>query len=253
MTGTSSHLNAEMANFFRCHTKNTKLTNEESYFIDNLLFSRSSPTKKTIPLFPRATPVCKETPFINSKYSSLSSTGLKSSRKRLEIFDKDLESFKPSFLLSEEIPVPSDIMDRIRNIVTDKFDETGKIKSFNDSNEHNPAENDNIRSPPRQMTDAAKELMASINMNVYNAFPVPEPIEISSNIPKQNENIPSFEFKIPKSSLPEFYFDISPEKISKSVEKQPEFEFHFDISGYVPGSSTHVSDSQLPKFHFKID
>lgn len=247
MTGTSSHLNAELANFFRCHTKNIKLTKEESEYIDNLLFSQSSPTKKTLPLFPRATPYGKETLFTSSKYPSLTSTGLKSSRKRLEIFDKDLESFKPSFSLSEEVPVT--VSDNTMNIATLETVKNDPVNNFHD---HKVNESEIIRSPPRQMTDAAKELMASISMNVDD---YPEPKEIPSNIPKQTENLPSFEFKIPETSLPVFHFDISQEATRMPAEKRPEFEFPFDISGYSRSASAsmHVPDNELPKFHFKIE
>lgn len=229
-----------MANFFRLHSKNTKLTNEESEYIDNLLFSKSSPTKKTLPLFPRATPYGMDTPFTNSKYSSLSSTGLKSSRKRLEIFDKDLESFKPSFLLADEIAISSNATNEINNEIVSK--ETAKFSA------HNPTESSTTRSPPRQMTDAAKELMANINMNVE-TYPKPQETPIHTEIS------PSFEFKIPERSLPEFHFDIFQDAGSKIADKRPEFKFNFDISCYAPSSSssTHVPDSQLPKFHFITD
>ena len=243
----SSHLNVEIANFFRCHSKNTKLTKEESEYIDNLLFTQSSPTKKTLPLFPRATPFGKETPFTNSKYSSFSSTGLKSSKKRLEVFDKDLRTIKPSFSLAEEASISNIVPFEKKTEIN--IDEITKNFPSDNFTYHNPTKSFISSSPPRQMTDAAKELMANISMNV-DAYP--EPQEIISHLPKHIENPPSFEFKIPDSSLPEFCFDISLEKTGKVIEKQSEFIFNFDISGYShsSGSKTHISDRELPKFYF---
>lgn len=233
-------MNAEISNFFRAHSKNTKLTKDEHEYIDNLMFHRSSPAKKILPIFPRATPLIKETRFSASNYSSASSTGLNLSRKRLEIFDNDL--FRPLFSLTDE---PSSVCNPTND---DQKNDDIKMNFVNETNALFNTEEFISRSPPRQMTDAAKELMASLTMNndSYSIFP---------NSSKESDNIPSFEFQLPEKTLPEFTFDISIEKNIESIEKDSEYIFDFEISGYTAStdSATHFPDNQLPQFEFIID
>ena len=255
-----------MASFFRNHAKNTKLTKEEFEIIDNMLFSLGSPTKKSLPLFPRATPLgFGTTHSLNSKYHSFSSTIPRASRRRLEIFDQDTFISKPAFVPNEE-PTNSSTMSSKTLATVNKSSNWNNNEIFQDSdflagnkveNLEKQEFNDSIKphSPPRQMTSAAKELMASISMNVDS---VPDKVEYSIKDHGQRISLPIFEFKIPENELlPEFPFDISDENndtIISEVSKKLDYEFLFDISDYENGVSPKlISEKELPVFNFKID
>ena len=163
----ASHENIEVAKFLQQHAKNIKLTKEEYNYLDNLIFTHNSPTKKIIPLFPRATPLSfGSTPSTTFKQSYFPASALKTSRKRLEIFDQNLSSENNSTELAAKI-VNVDVADKI-------LDELGRnINVISDSSTK-------TFSPPRQMTDAAKELMASISFK--------SPIDSNGNLIEANND-----------------------------------------------------------------
>lgn len=251
-----SQSNFELADFFRSHSKASKLSKEEFSYVDGLIFSHTSPTKKILSLFPRATPLQmgKETPFLNSRTNSFSSTVLRTSRKRLEIFDKEFELSKQPFVLNEE---PVTILgkqqrytDEMMEVSTENPDKNPKLETINVFN------STNYRSPPRQMTDAAKELMASINMNVDLGSENEEDISKPIHQP-QITNLPKFEFDIPGKKLPEFHFDISesiPEKTTSVKPEQTKYKFDFIISDFAKSKPLEPTlETKLPNFYFKID
>lgn len=244
----SSQLNFELANFFRCHSKLSKLNKEEFSYANSLIFPHASPTKKNLPLFPRATPLqmARETPLLNSKNNSFSSTILRTSRKRLEIFDKEFESSneQPVTILEKHQRHNDELME-ICTENADKISKLEKVNAFKSSTYH---------SPTRQMTDAAKELMASINMDVDEGSINDE--DLSKN-QSHVSNFPKFEFEISGTKLPEFHFDISeniPEKSNSVKLGRTEYKFDFSISDFAESNPLEPSlESKLPNFYFKID
>lgn len=251
-----SQSNFKLVNFFRSHSKVSKLSKEEFAYVDGLIFSHTSPTKNILSLFPRATPLQmgKETPFSSSRINSFSSTVLRTSRKRLEIFDKEFELSKHSFVLSEE---PVTILekhqrcnDEMMEVCKETPDENPKLENSNVFNFTK------IHSSPRKMTDAAKELMASININVDLGDENGEDISKLIHQP-QITNLPKFEFEIPGKKLPEFHFDISesiPEKTAFVQPEQTKYNFDFVISDFAESKPLEPTlESKLPNFYFKID
>ena len=233
--------------------KNIKLTKEEFDHIDNLLFSRSNQSKKNVPLYPLVAnmPFGRETPSLNSRFSSFSSAILRSSRKHLEVFDKDFESLKSSVVMNDiELPSPSMLNTK------DNYDLMAQVHESVDVDEPKITISESeipiiLKSPPRKMTDAAKELIASININIGEAS------EIIQELPKNTMKLPVFDFKLPETKLPEFHFDIPVEK-SKSLQptdepiQESKYLFDFDISGYKKSKNSYTCD-KLPKFNFEID
>lgn len=255
MTG-PTHLNSELAHFFRSHAKNMKLSKDEVEYIDNLLFSCRSPAHNTLSLFPLTTALAfeRETPSIISKYSSVPSTVLKSSRKRLDLVNDKSEFPKLSPSSNEEIANFRAFPTSFTNTVPVATNSTENLQIEDDQEKFInidkviiESEVSLIKNPHRQMTNAAKELMASICWTT-------ETIEESS---KKTNNLPVFEVQNPESNIPKFYFDTSEEKPNdKNIEtiKPAEFLFHFDISEYNKSTNTkNHSYDQLPKFYFKID
>lgn len=250
-----SQMNSELATFFRHHVKTAKLSKEEFDHIESMIFSRHSPSKKALPLFPRATPLTagRETPF-SSRYSSVSSSVLKSSRKTLEVYDYDIEDSK-SFLANHEKNM-DDSNSKVFNL-NESFNQNN-----NDMNEGplystgelgKDSEISVSTNTHRQITDAAKELMASMLMSVDEEI---ETVQLPS---KKDEiaNLPTFAFKIPESDLPKFHFDISEHKPAQNFTGPPnqlEYSFNFDLSDYEKSSELSPSSNiKLPEFIFKID
>lgn len=249
-----SQSNFELADFFRSHSKALKLSKEEFAYVDSLIFSHASPNKRILPFFPRATPLKteKKTPFLNSKTTSFSSSALKTSRKKLEIFDKEFELSTQSFALSEEpatfLEIEKRYNDEVMEVFTENVDKVPKIESVSEYN------STSYYSPSRQMTDAAKELMASINMNVDLVSRNDKYISESIN-QSQSKNLPKFEFGIPSKKLPEFHFDISDSVPKKSLKlEQTGYKFDFIISDFSESKPLEpILESKLPNFYFKID
>lgn len=252
--------NSELAKFFRSHLKASKLTKEEFNYIDGLIFSHTSPKKKSLLLFPRATPLQagRETPLFNSRTSSLSSTALRTSRKRLEIFDKEFETSKTSFALHEEPTINPETHKRQNDELMEIFKETPdkipKLENIIEINNFNSTETLNNSSTPRQMTDAAKELMASINMNFDSNLEKFEEVISKTTHQTYATNLPKFLFEIPAKKLPEFHFDISEDKHEKIVNDRPEYKFDFEMSEFEENKQLEPSlESKLPNYYFKID
>lgn len=253
--------NSDLANFFRSHSKTSKLTKSEFNYIDSLIFSQSSPTKNSLPIFPRATPL------FNSKISSFSSTALKTSRKRLEIFEQDFKALQGSFPLNEEpsvcdeFPEIGESQKKLNSGTVDFRREVPDDSSvFNSSNLNSLLHDSKTsihNSPPRQMTDAAKELMASINMNVDSESQNDEEDIQKSTIQAHVVNLPKFEFDIPAKKLPEFKFEISedkPEQIADLKLAQTEYKFDFNLSDFEENKSLEPSlQFKLPEFYFEIN
>ena len=251
-----SQSNFELASFFRSHSKVSKLTKEEFAYAESFIFPHPSPTKKFLPLFPRATPLQmgRETPLLNSRTTSFSSTILRTSRKRLEIFDKEFESSKSAFVINEELATILEkhqrLYDESMEICTENADKIPKVENVN------VFSSSKYHSPTLQMTDAAKELMASINMNVDLESINDEDLSKLTNQP-HIKNLPESEFEISGKKLPEFYFDISgsiPEKTTSVKPDQTEYKFDFSISDFAESKPLEPKlESKLPSFYFKID
>lgn len=246
------HVNSELASFFRRHSKTTKLSKEEYSYVDSLLFSQSSPTKNTLSAFPRVTPLTfsRETPF-TSRVQSASASVLRSSRKHLEIFDSAIKTSSPSFnnLLSkinDEIEVTSESIDEQKSSVEieeNSVDKGVEIKNQEISEISNGAET-------QEMTSAAKELLASISMNIDSDEKEPNAL-MSSTIETKSSDL-KFE------KLPEFKFDLDvvlkPENAPKYQSPElPQYTFDFDLSLYPEDHKKENSFSSLPTFEFKID
>lgn len=249
--------NSDLANFFRSHSKTSKLTKSEFNYIDSLIFSQSSPTKNSLPIFPRATPL------FNSKISSFSSTALRTSRKRLEIFEHDVKSSQSSFSLTDEpseFPGIEEPQKKLNGGTKDfRRDVADASSVFNGSNLNGlfyETKTSIHNSPPRQMTDAAKELMASINMNVDLETQNYEE-DIQKSTKSHIANLPKFEFDIPAKKLPEFKFEISedkPEKIAEVKFTQTDYKFDFNLSDFEEHKSLEPSlQFKLPEFNFEIN
>lgn len=233
----TSHENIEVAKFLQQHAKNIKLTKEEYNYLDNLIFTRNSPTKKSISLFPRATPLpFGSTPSTTFKQSYFPASALKTSRKRLEIFDYNL--------ISENYSIES-----AKNVNVDVAD-----KSFDELERNNHGisdRNTKTLSPPRQMTDAAKELMASISIN----FELP--IDSIENLTETNNDTISLKFPENNSKFPiqKLDFDKKEEIYCQNSEKifgsSPKFDFN--ISEFEETDRISVPEQILPSFFFQID
>lgn len=246
--------NAELANFFRCHSKNSKLSKEEFEHIDSLLFGRS---------FPLTAPPCG--PFTwnptssTSKFSSTSDFTQRSSRKKLDFFESgELKVSKPLFNFETAPSEPFSLMQKpvgLEFFEKPREDDSVKITKV----ESNLADTSKT---PRKMTDAAKELMASIQMFVDASTDEQEDEVMNSN--DQHQTIPAFKFEIPVKKLPEFHFDISeskPEPVKPLFSKeqprkqQDEYKFEFDLSGFSESKQTtnNYSNAILPHFNFELD
>jgi hypothetical protein len=239
MTSTSSlGFNAEMANFFRSHSKSVKLSKVEFDKISNLLFSSNTPSKSKLPLFPRATPLTfGSTPIISFEKSSLASSTLKTSKKRLDIL---FESPKDN-LISDKFPMEFDFGTRS---VTDEpiSSETSNLEVIDNFSENHTKRQIIPKSSidsSRTMTNAAKELIESMKMNFES------PDRSIKQDEKLSDNVPVFEFKIEEKELPKFDFYIPVPEETKTTH-----EFSFDISIF---KEEFVSQTNVPYFDFSID
>lgn len=250
--------NAELANFFRNHSKNSKLSKEESNYVENILFSRSSPATLPLSLFPRATPVSTfswEPKSLSSTLPSVSEIMQRSSRKKLEleVLETDLEISKSLFACEDDVPAESISDFQGLEYLDARYDDKSVKISKVDSNLSDASK------IPRKMTDAAKELMASIQMHLDSS--TDEQKDDEMNPIENNQAIPAFEFEIPAKKLPEFHFDISVAEPSKPIfiaeqqPKEPEFKFHFDLSEFKASTKLYYQHSNtiLPQFNFKLD
>lgn len=245
--------NAELANFFRFHTKNRKLSKEEFIHVESMLFSREILTTPSLPLFPRATPTSASASF--SREHKLSSSKLsdfkqKNSRKNLDIIESGTENSNPLFAsVFGQIESLSGFLDLKKDI---SADDSAKLKEIDSK------KIDEINTP-RKMTDAAKELMASIQMNFDKSAEEQEDEEM---IQKTNHQAlqNNFEFSVSKKPLPEFQFNIFETEPKSSVSipdhkfKNADHKFFFDLSVFKVEKSPYPSSNEaLPQYTFKLD
>lgn len=239
----TSNENIEVAKFLHHHAKNIKLTKNEYDYLDNLLFLRNSSTKKSMSLFSRATPLpFGSTPSTNFKQnqSYFSVSSLKTSKKRLEIHDYHSIS-KKDLIEFEEVKESIEFNANLANKLDKSSDDlAGNNYAINDSDTR-------TISPPRQMTDAAKELMASISIN----FDLPDEYLIETK--KDAIILPNYESRIVEINFDKKEENVCQNSLNIFGPRSESIDFSFDITEFDESDPNYMPEKNLPSFFFQID
>lgn len=280
-----AHCNAELVSFFKNHDQAVKLTAEELQYVESLLFSHSSPRQKHQPAFPRITPLAANRLALSSpRVPPASAPNFKTSRKQLEVVDMDdgpreAPHATPNrqFEFSFGLGASGQAADRVMETTADPL--RANVPSLDTERtavEDNSKEK--LSDTQRPMTEAAKQLMASILMDDSN-LPVatlsrdaidPAPrqpsewsarasphVAASSHAPtasaKSSSEQPAHASTLSTKLLSEQSVRVptAPTKLPSDQAPLEQYKFQFDLSGF--GNETaSTPNKSLPSFDFVI-